>query len=501
MPETGPAQQFLTFRVERDLYALPAETVSEVIPMPAVARLPLGPSGLLGMANLRGAVVPVASLRALLARADGPLGQTTRAIVLAGEAPIAVAVDAMDGLVSVTSERISTRACECTAAETGHLRGTFETANAEVAKVLDVASLVAGAFVQRARPARKAPALHEALAPRGEVGIEAQSLVCFDVAGQVYALELDAVEEIAPAPMELVSTPHAETVLLGMTMFRGAVLPLLSLRGLLGFPLALAEHARWRQKMIVISVAGAKLGLVADRMLAILAAKQSAIDPLPSMVAARTGGEARIKAVYRGGEGVGLVSILAPGQLFREDVMQRLTEAPQTMQPHGKSADIAQESLQVLVFQLGDEEFALPIGAVDQVARAPATVTRIPRAPKFLEGVINLDGEVLPVVDQRRRFGLAEFQGERTRQRLIVVRSAQHRAGLIVDSVRDVLRVPADAVEPAPDLAGEAVRLVHGVINLQLRNRMVLLLDPAELLSRSERRLLDNFAAVARATR
>jgi purine-binding chemotaxis protein CheW len=78
-------------------------------------------------------------------------------------------------------------------------------------------------------------------------------------------------------------------------------------------------------------------------------------------------------------------------------------------------------------------------------------------------------------------------------RRLVVVRSGRHRAGLIVDGISDVMRVSATAVEPAPELTEGIARLVSGVINLERAARIVLVLDPLELLTQAERRLLDGF--------
>jgi purine-binding chemotaxis protein CheW len=136
----------------------------------------------------------------------------------------------------------------------------------------------------------------------------------------------------------------------------------------------------------------------------------------------------------------------------------------------------------------------LPVEAVNEVARVPDQITRLPKAPKFLEGVINLRGEVLPVVDQRRRFDMPALE-EQGGRRLVVVRTERHRAGLVVDSVSEVLRCAASDIEPAPDLTNELTRLVQGAINLEKAGRIVLLLDPAELLTRAESGLLDEFQA------
>ena len=108
--------------------------------------------------------------------------------------------------------------------------------------------------------------------------------------------------------------------------------------------------------------------------------------------------------------------------------------------------------------------------------------------------MINLRGDVLPVIDQRKRFGLP---AERSRggQRLVVVRTARHRAGLIVDSVSEVLRSSPDAIEPAPELIDGINNLVNGVINLPERGQMILLLEADKLLSGAEHGLLDGLAA------
>jgi purine-binding chemotaxis protein CheW len=488
----GGARRFLTFRLDERVYALPAEEVAEIIRTPAVARVPQGPASLMGMANLRGAVLPVASLRGLLGEAEGePPG---RAIVLSGAAPVALAVDAVDALVLVDAARLETERAELAAAPGEALQGALRLgAGDDVAKILDVRSLLAAAFAPRARPPR--PQRAETAAPRaGEASATPQDwrkLVSFEVAGQEYALDLAAVREITPAPTSLARVARSESLVVGVTGYRDSLLTVLSLRGLLGFPPA--SEPDGREKVVVTAVRGVPVGLLVDRMRAIVAADPSRLEPPPPVLAARAGGESQIAAIYREDGSRRLISVLAVERLVREDVMQRLGNGGSAaVGPAGTAAEAGGEEAQFLVFRLGDDEFALPIETVDEVAAVPAQITRLPKTPKFLEGVINLRGEVLPVVDQRRRFDMPAAGGLEGR-RLVVVRSQRHRAGLIVDSVSEVLRSSADAIEPAPDLTGQPTRLVNGVINLERAGRIVLVLDPAELLSRAERSLLDAF--------
>ena len=485
-------RRFLTFRMDAELYALPAEEVSEVIRTPSVARVPQSPKSLLGVANMRGAVLPIASLRGLLGRAETAASATGRSIVLGGVAPVGLAVDAVDALVTVDEAGIETRQTELATGPGERLSGAFQPdGRTDVAKILDLRGLLDEAFVQRARPTREAAAGQDlGLHLSADVADERQKLVTFDVAGQEFAFGLEAVSEIVPAPENLAGIPRSEALVLGVMAYRDTLLPLLSLRGLLGFGPAAGDEGR--DKVVVTAVGGVLVGLVVDRMRAIVPADPTLIEPTPAMLAARAGGEAQIKAIYRGDDGRRLISILDTAELFRKDVMARLGSAETASTPAEASQATGDDEALFLVFRLGEDEFGLPISAVDEVARVPDQVTRVPKTPAFLEGVVNLRGEVLPVIDQRRRFDMPPADRAEAR-RLIVARTERHRAGLIVDSVSEVLRSRAGAVEPAPDLAGETTQLVHGVINLEAAGRLILLLDPAELLTRTERGLLDSF--------
>jgi purine-binding chemotaxis protein CheW len=140
---------------------------------------------------------------------------------------------------------------------------------------------------------------------------------------------------------------------------------------------------------------------------------------------------------------------------------------------------------QFIIFRLGDQEFGLPIAAVEEIARPPEHVTPLPKAPAFIEGVMNLRGSVVPIVDLCKRFRLAARQSG-SAQRILVLAIGGGKTGFMVDGVSEVMKVPASAIRPAPQLSSEQTRLIGRVVNLEAQDRMILLVDPSQLLERVE---------------
>lgn len=138
---------------------------------------------------------------------------------------------------------------------------------------------------------------------------------------------------------------------------------------------------------------------------------------------------------------------------------------------------------QLVVFRLGEEHYGLDIGAVQEII-VWQPVTRVPRAPGFVEGIINLRGNVIPVIDLRKRFALAAAAvGPATR--IVVVEIGTLVVGLVVDGVSEVLRVPGDRIEPpSAVIAGVDTEFIRGVAKGE--ERLIILLAPERVLARGE---------------
>jgi purine-binding chemotaxis protein CheW len=146
------------------------------------------------------------------------------------------------------------------------------------------------------------------------------------------------------------------------------------------------------------------------------------------------------------------------------------------------------EEIKVIVFRLKDEEYGVEVNQVKSIERLEH-ITRVPRTPAFVKGVINLRGVVTPIVDLRRRFGLEETQYNET-TRVIIVAVEEIEVGLIVDSANDVIDIPVTAIEPPPEVVGgiEAVYL-RGVAKLD--KRLLILLNLDKVLNTEELKQLE----------
>jgi len=142
--------------------------------------------------------------------------------------------------------------------------------------------------------------------------------------------------------------------------------------------------------------------------------------------------------------------------------------------------------VQLVTFMLGAEEFGVPISQIQEIDRL-GKVTKVPNAAQFIEGITNLRGEVIPVLDTRKRFEL-EAKTADDRTRIIIVDMGGIKTGLVVDSVREVLNLARKDIAPPPEAIGSAIdqQFISGIGKVDAGKRMIVLLDVEKILSRQE---------------
>lgn len=486
-------RQFVLFLVGTEQYAAAVDAVQEIIRVPQVVRVPLAPAALEGLANLRGQILPILSLRRVFQLPERAYDDAARAVVVGVGQPVGCTVDRVISVVTVPVEAIEPTTALEESVQADWLCGVIKDANdLGVAMVLDVPKILAQAFGTDAdrqidgdsRPVHGSANEDDDGAIPDEATEELQ-LVSFEVARQEYAIPVADVQEIVQMPDRVMQIPHSPPSLLGVMTLRQQLLPLVSLRRLFGLPDPTPDTPG---RVVVLTTRDGGIGMVTDNVREVLRVPKTHVESLPAILR-DTEGWHDVEAVCRLEHGQRLVSILSAEQLFRQSSIREALSEMESWEtsPDAQRMDLAasepgDDEVQVVVFRLEQAEFGVPIDAVQEIVRIPERLTQIPQAPSFVEGVINLRGTVLPVVDLRRRLGLPPV-ARSDRQRIMVFCLEEQRTGFIVDAVSEVLKIPAAALQPVPRMTQDQVHILNRVANLEAAGRIIQLLDPSPLIT------------------
>ncbi len=490
---TSDVRQFVTFVTGDEVFAVDMAPVQEIIRVPEVVRVPLAPQTLDGLANLRGKVLPIISLRRIFSFAEQEYDDATRAVVIDIGQPLGFVVDRVASVIGVEAGKIEAVDSIKSTVNTELLSGLIKDVDGHaMIMILDFSTLISREFSEIATLAREAAStgsLGTATAERQDETSDELQLVSFGVAGQEYAMAIESVQEIVQIPENIIHVPRSESHVIGVMTLRNRLLPLVNLRRMFALP---DREADDRCRIVVVSLDNTSVGIVMDSVNEVLRVPKSDVDSMPGLLA-RDGDLADISGICRLEKGKRMVSIISANNLFRHSAIKEALMTADSLQDDSETAlaaDIDQERVldddeQVVVFRLGKEEFGVPIDSVQEIVRVPEELTHVPKAPSFVEGVINLRGVVLPVIDLRRRLSLPSVERS-DRQRVMVFLINGMRTGFIVDHVTEVLKIHKKAIEAAPHLSSEQAMLLARMANLEQQKRMVQLIDPAHLVAEQE---------------
>jgi len=512
--DAGNENQFVTFAVAGEMFAVPMAPVQEIIRVPEVAHLPLAPRTLDGLANLRGRVLPIINLRRLFGCDERENDDATRALVINLGQALGFVVDRVASVVTIEPGEIEPADSIQTVVSADYLTGVIKRPRADgghdMLLSIDFARLIEGQFNGIGAVAAGQHAANHAggisnTSTRSDddsIPTDELRLVSFSVADQEYALDIAQVQEIVQLPERVSELPNTPSHVLGVISLRQRLLPLVSLRTLFGLPRL--DYAEQHRIVVTSLPGGVNVGLVTDSVKEVLSVPRAQADAMPGMLSANRQLD-EFSSICRLDGGKRLVSIIATDKLLRMSAIEEaLAATHQATQEVAMSNDTdlneeesgTDDDTQVVIFRLGEEEFGVPIMSVQEIVRVPETLTRVPRTPAFVEGVINLRGTVLPVIDQRSRLGLPLIE-RNDRQRIMVYLLGGMRTGFIVDSVAEVLRIPRGHIVSAPTMSHEQRQLINRVANLEGAKRLVMLIDPEHLLQGGEVQAMEQLGAPA----
>ena len=252
---------------------------------------------------------------------------------------------------------------------------------------------------------------------------------------------------------------------------------------------AISEDIKEDQRILVLEIFNTPIGILVDRIKQVIRVPKDSIEKPPEIL--KTERSDNLKGIAKLEEGKRIIMLISEESLFDKKTIEELKEMVKKEEKLKKETTIVTEEIQLVTFRLAEVDFAVPIEDVQEINRVES-ITSVPRAPYFVEGVMNLRGNVIPVIDLRKRFEM-EFRPYDETTKVIIVKLQEKLVGFVVDSVSEVLRVPKDGLEIPPEIIAENIdtRFIKAICKLEEKNKIILVIDILNVLSYEEKEKLE----------
>ncbi len=535
--------QYVTFRLASETFALPMQSVLEIMRYPDdPVHVPLTHECLLGIASLRGSVVPLLDLRRLLELEAAPINDASRVLVVdLASTQLGLVVDQVERVFEIPADRIEPASDLSSLNSTEVLAGVYqqealEGQSGEVIQLLDLQQLVQQEFTRTLVESQSAASGLAAGRSSKETSSSEQKeeeltqLVSFLLGEQEFAFRLLDVQEIIRQSGRVSLLPNSPPQLLGLINLRNSTFPLLSMQALFGLSskaskvtekvCQAAEKGETLDQedqpmLLVLRRNKEKVALAVDQVKEVVRLHEKQLEPVPEVLS-RLSNMGDVEAVCRLDQGERLITLLQSDHLFNS---ARSLTSNLNLDAEGADASQIQEisavdnqdafsadeedsnECQLVIFTLDKEAYGLSIEQVQEITRQPDSLYHVPRCPDFVDGMMNLRGLVLPVLDMRNRLGL-ERREKNERQRILVLKMDNLLTGFVVDAINEVRRVKLDQIEEAPHLSEQQQKLLGQVVRLEENGQIIQLINCDELISSTEQaqlQVVDDSEAVQEA--
>ncbi|MDQ7033141.1 MAG: chemotaxis protein CheW [Desulfonauticus sp.] len=491
--------KFFSFLVGEEIFAFPMEILQEIIWVPETIKVPLTPPAFKGLTNLRGSILPIVDLRILFGQTNCKVSETTRAIIVDIGHPVGIIIDKVDKTLDVSEAQIDKNALITTDTAMGkYLEGVIKNGDKELVQIINIKKLLEQEFLSN-----KKLGLSSNTSSEGELELsgrevetqvldELRSIITFLIGQEEFGLELGFLQEIIEYPEEIHQVPNAETFFLGVINYRNQVLPLFHIGELLGLDMNIDPE---KSKILVVLIgnkeeSSAKLiGIVVERVNEIVTVSEDEWSDLPAImnVSSELG---EVFAICKLDKGRRLISVLSVDALvdesYAEEIFSLTEELSKEQSMETKTGpETMEEEKQLVVFTLASQEYGIFIENIQEIILVPEKINKVPHTPDYIEGMINLRGGILPVIDMRKRLGEEALERGES-QRILVLTIQGIKTGFIVDSVKEVLSIPVSKIETSPKMSERQAELMDKVINLEEQGRLILIINADKFLTEKE---------------
>lgn len=470
--------EMVTFLIGEEEYALEISSVKEIIRLPQFTKVPNAPAFIMGLCNLRGELLPVIDSRKLfnLAALDYNEGARVVIIDIKGK-KLGLIVDKVSEVLSVDLDIVKEPPESLKGIGGGVIKNILLPDHGKrVIMVLDAPKLV-----KIENYAEYAGQVHNSAASSfGKVLQEEEQAIVFNIGKEEYAFSVNDVKEIIRMP-ELIKVPNTPDHVEGVFSIRNELIAVVNLGTMLNVTNKQADE---NSRVIIVDNGTVKFGVIVDKVSQVIRLQKE------SLKISRHGKDASNKDYIKGflefDQGRRLIILLNACNLISIEEVNNIVLKKKSNKKGKRSlsenTDAQSDTEHIVVFKVGDNEFGIRINHVKEINRI-SDMVHFPGAPAFIDGMVNLRGEAIPVLNLNKMF--YDDQSSSVSSKFLDVEYEHKRIGIMIDSASEVLRIQKSNLEKVTAILDKDIdyKYVEAIIKLDGGKRMVLLLNLSFILN------------------
>lgn len=469
--------EMIVFRIGEVEYAFNLNIVKEIIRVPSMTKIPNAPQFISGLCCLRGELLPVVDSRILFGMPGEEYTGSSRIIVAdIGRNKVGLIADKISEVISIDESAIKETPDSIKGFDSGVIDGVILIDDGKrmitvlnARKILELKDIYGEDQTGEDLVNSKFSKATE---------VEEEQIVVFDIGSEEYAIDIQYAKEIIRMP-NLMKIPNTASHIEGVFSIRNQIMAVINPARIFGMRCKEPDEST---RVVIINNGSFSYGVIVDKVSHVIRVQKDLFKD--SNYIAYCSDVDYIKGVYNLNNGKRMVMMLDPEKLICKGDLKGVIDLENSKEANDKLSNEEQTDLRlehVVVFKLGKEEYGIEISSVQEINRLNS-ITHFPGAPAFVAGMLDLRGDIIPILNMGHLLSVNNSDSYDA-PKFLVVEFEDKRIGILVDSVSELLRIPQDNIEEAPDVLRDNDSFTDRIAKLNDGERIIMLLNLSSLFS------------------
>ncbi|MBU3188925.1 chemotaxis protein CheW [Clostridium bowmanii] len=466
--------EVIVFKVEEEEFALNISNIKEIIRIPELIKIPNVPMYITGLCSLRGDLLPVIDCRKLFGIPHKEFDDSSRIIVtdMHGN-KVGLLCDKVTEVITVEGSTIKEPPSSIKGIDGGVINSILILNNGKrVVMLVDAEKITKACDLKEMTNDGHTPL--ESLKVLQTKEDEEDQIIIFNIGIGEYGVSINHVKEIIRLP-DIMKVPNTPSFIEGMFSIRNKLLAVVNLGKLLGMDCNQPEEC---SRVVIINNGSFSFGVIVDKVSHVMVVAKKLFKKSSDIASS-----SYVKGIYNLNKGKRLIMMLEPLKLISSEEVKGISQVDHMETVNDKSLHVAEEDNDfehIVVFKLGAEEYGIEINNVQGINRI-SEISHLPGAPVFITGMVNLRGDIIPILNLRKLFDIQDL-GIFGASKFLVVEFKNNKVGIIIDSTSEVLRFSKSYLEGAKGVFDKNDSYIDKIAKLDDGKRIVLILNLKEVL-------------------